>query len=330
MTGPDGNPLRQALWPFGLLYGAAAALRNWTFDAGLRKVHRLPVPVISIGNLTVGGTGKTPAVAFVCQQAHARGRRPGVLARGYGRAPGQALNDEGLMLQRKLPWLQQEQDPDRVAAGARLVGRNVDYVVLDDGFQHRRLHRDLDVVCLDAALPFGGGSCLPAGDLREFRSGLRRAGMVLLTRADALAPEDLPLRAARVRELAGRGDLPVHACRHGPSDVVAQPAGTVLPLHELRGRRAVLLCAIARPQSFRRTVEALGVEVVREFRHRDHHRFTAAEVDTAAQAAAAAGALLLCTEKDDARLLPFAVGRHVLRIDLQFLGEVPPAAEWLL
>jgi tetraacyldisaccharide 4'-kinase len=154
--------------------------------------------------------------------------------------------------------------------------------------------------------------------------------MVLLTRADALAPGDLAARIARVRELAGRDDLPVHACEHGPSDVVAQPAGTVLPLHELRGKRAVLLSAIARPQSFRCTVESLGAEVVREFRHRDHHRFTAGEVDAAAQAAAAAGALLLCTEKDDARLEPFAVPRHVLRIDLRFPNGPPTAAEWLL
>ena len=114
-------------------------------------------------------------------------RAPGVLARGYGRAPGAALNDEGLLLQRRLPWLLQEQDPDRVAAGKKLVDRGADFVVLDDGFQHRRLHRDLDVVCLDARLPFSNGHCLPAGDLREFRSGLRRADVLLLTRADAIS-----------------------------------------------------------------------------------------------------------------------------------------------
>jgi tetraacyldisaccharide 4'-kinase len=177
------HPLRQALWPLGLAWGAVAGVRNWLFDARLRKVHRLPVPVVSIGNLTVGGTGKTPAVAWLCALAKAHGKRPGVLARGYGRAPGARLNDEGELLQRRMPWLLQEQDPDRVAAGARLVGKGADFVVLDDGFQHRRLHRDLDVVCVDATLPFGNGLCLPAGDLREFRSGLRRAGMVLLTRA---------------------------------------------------------------------------------------------------------------------------------------------------
>jgi tetraacyldisaccharide 4'-kinase len=329
MTAGDGNPLRQALWPLGLLYGVVAALRNWTFDAGLRAIHRLPVPVVSIGNLTVGGTGKTPAVSFLCNLARSSGRRPGVLARGYGRAPGAPLNDEGTMLQRRLPWLLQEQDPDRVAAGRRLVGSGADYIVLDDGMQHRTLHRDLDVVCLDARRPFHNGSCLPAGDLREFRSGLARAGLVLLTRAGGLEREQLAARVASIAAIA-RKQVAVHACEHAPSELVRQPDGAVLPLSELRGRRCVLLAAIARPQEFRATVERLGADVVREFRHRDHHRFTEAEVTVAAKAAAEAGALLVTTEKDDARMIEFAVPRCVLRIDLRFFDAPPRASEFLL
>lgn len=323
------HALRQALWPLGLLYGLVAAARNWTFAAGLRSVHRLPVPVVSVGNLTVGGTGKTPTVAWLAALAHARGRRPGVLARGYGRAPGALLNDEGLLLARRLPWLLQEQDADRVAAGRRLVQRGADFVVLDDGFQHRRLHRDLDVVCVDATWPFGNGLCLPAGDLREFRSGLARAGVVLLTRAGGLSADELAARVHRVRQLAG-GQVAVHACDHAPRDVVAAPGGDVLPLEALRRRRVVLLAAIARPASFRATVEALGAEVVAEFRHRDHHRFTAAELATARARADAAGAWLLLTEKDDARLGDAPVVRHVLRIDLQFHDAGPQPSELLL
>ncbi|MGC6489433.1 MAG: tetraacyldisaccharide 4'-kinase [Planctomycetota bacterium] len=331
---PGANPLpralRQALWPLATLYGATAAARNLMFALGWKQVHRLDVPVVSVGNLTVGGTGKTPTVAWLCELAKQRGRTPGVLARGYGRAPGAALNDEGVLLQRRLPWLLQEQDPDRVAAGRRLVERGADFVVLDDGFQHRRLHRDLDVVCLDARLPFGNGHCLPAGDLREFRSGLRRAGLVLLTRADGLTREQLRARVQRVRQLSGDPDLGVHACAHAPTSLVAQPSGEAAALDELRSRQVVLLSAIARPQSFRATVEDLGAEVVREFAHRDHHRFTPAEVDAAARAAAAADALLLTTEKDDARLEGFDAPRHVLRVDLRFTDAPPRPAEVLL
>jgi tetraacyldisaccharide 4'-kinase len=326
------HPLRASLWPLGLLYGAATAVRNWTFDAGLRRVHRLSVPVVSVGNLTVGGTGKTPTVAWLCALARARGRRPGVLARGYGRSTGEPLNDEGTMLQRRLPDLLQQQDPDRVAAGERLVAQGADWIVLDDGLQHRRLHRDLDVVCLDATLPFGNGQCLPAGDLREFRSGLRRAGIVLLTRAAALTAEQRRARVDRIRQLAHR-DVPVHACEHAPAALVhvgAAGGEVAEPLDALRERPVVLLSAIARPGAFRASVEALGARVVGEARYRDHHRFTAAEVDAAARDAQSAGAWLVTTEKDDARLLPFAVERRVLRIELRFLDGPPDPRELLL
>ncbi|MCA8964906.1 MAG: tetraacyldisaccharide 4'-kinase, partial [Planctomycetes bacterium] len=265
------DAMRQALWPLGLLYGGVAAVRNWCFDAGIKKRYALDVPVVSIGNLTVGGTGKTPTVAWLAGLAKAAGRRPGVLARGYGRAPGAALNDEGTMLQRQLPWLLQEQDPDRVAAGRRLVAKGADFVILDDGFQHRRLRRDLDLVCLDATLPFGNGQCLPAGDLREFRSGLRRAGLLLLTRAGGLDAQAIEQRVRRLREIAHQPALPVYATDHAPADLVSRPDDAVLPLSSLRGRRVVLLSAIARPQSFRATCAGLGAEVVNELRYRDHH-----------------------------------------------------------
>ncbi|MCR9245664.1 MAG: tetraacyldisaccharide 4'-kinase [bacterium] len=339
------HPLRQALWPLGLLYGAVAGFRNFLFDSGGKAVHRLDVPVVSIGNLTVGGTGKTPTVAWLCRQAAAAGKRPGVLARGYGRAPGAELNDEGELLRRRMPELLQQQDPDRVAAGRRLVAAGADYIVLDDGFQHRRLHRDLDVVCLDAKLPFGNGQCLPAGDLREFRSGVRRAGKLLLTRAEGLEAEQLVQRAARLRQLARRDDLRVHACTHAPSELVEwSDLGAGEPVtHEvatLAGQRVVLLSAIARPESLRDTVVALGAEVVRELRYRDHHRYTLAEARAAVEAAMAAEAMLVTTEKDDVKLAALVrdgdaeLPRHVLRIDLQFLEHMldgePRPAEFLL
>ncbi|MGE3354163.1 MAG: tetraacyldisaccharide 4'-kinase [Planctomycetota bacterium] len=317
------NPLRQALWPLGLLYGAVAAARNLAFDRGWKASFALPVPVVSIGNLTVGGTGKTPTVLWLCELARAHGKHPGVLARGYGRAPGAALNDEGEMLQRRLPWLLQEQDPDRVAAGRRLVERGADFVVLDDGFQHRRLRREIDVVCVDAQRPFGNGQCLPAGDLREGRAGLRRAGLVLLTRAQGLSAEAVDARRERLRRLARNDALPVFACAHAPQDLVRRPGGEVVPLDALRGRRVVLLTGVARPDSVRRTADELGAEVVQELRHRDHHRFTAAEVEAAAATARRLDAALLTTEKDDARLDPAGPERLVLRIGLRFLGDAP-------
>lgn len=324
----DGpHPLRQALWPLGLCYGVVAALRNAAFAAGWKRVSRAPVPVLSVGNLTVGGTGKTPTVTWLCERLRARGERPGVLARGYGRAPGARLNDEGEMLQRRLPWLLQEQDPDRVAGAQRLAQNGATTIVLDDGFQHRRLHRDLDLVCLDAELPFGNGQCLPAGDLREWPSGLRRADLVLLTRAGRLSASQLDARVQRLRALARDPHLPVFACEHGPLDAIARTRGTsggeVVSLERLSGLRAVLLTAVARPDSVRRTVEDLGVEVVQDLRFRDHHRFTAGELAAAEAAALRHGAKLLTTEKDDARIDANGPDRLVLRIGLRFLHDEP-------
>jgi tetraacyldisaccharide 4'-kinase len=225
------------------------------------------------------------------------------------------------------PDAERVEDADRVRGAHALIERGADAIVLDDGFQHRRLHRDVDVVCLDAHRPFGNGSCLPAGDLREFRSGLRRAGVVLLTRAGDLDADAIAARGERVRGIAGRPQLPVLACEHAPSGVVAEPAGTVADPGTLRGRRVVLLSAIARPDAFRATAEALGADIAGEVRYRDHHRFAAAEVEAAAAAARRAGGALLTTEKDDARLAGFAVERLVLRVDLRFVGDEPCAED---
>src|SRR5690606_22578410 len=151
-----------------LAYSLGTALRAAAYDRGLLRVERLDVPVVSVGNLTVGGTGKTPLVAWLVERARRAGRRPGVLARGYGRPEGATLNDEGELLAARFADLPQVQDPDRVAGGRRLCATPaVDLVILDDGFQHRRLYRDLDLVCVDAKEPFAGGLQLPAGDLRE-------------------------------------------------------------------------------------------------------------------------------------------------------------------
>jgi tetraacyldisaccharide 4'-kinase len=202
------------------------------------------------------------------------------------------------------------------------VQRGADCIVLDDGYQHRRLHRDFDILCMDAARPFGTGAVLPAGELREFRSGIRRASLVLLTRASDLDGEFLRTQVERLRELAG-GALPVHACEHAPAGLLQRPGGGEVALAELAARPLVLLSAVARPDAFAATVRGLGGRVVRELRYRDHHRFTDAEVQAAADEAELSGAVLLTTEKDDARLPENRVDRWVLRVDLRFLGPEP-------
>jgi len=314
-----GLPARLALvplLPLEALFRAGVALRGWAYDAGLLDAARAAAPVISVGNLAVGGAGKTPVTMALARRLSARGRAVAVLSRGYGATRSDARvvsdgrevllgaaegGDEPVLLARRLPGVRVLCGPRRAALAVQAVGRlGADALLLDDGFQHRALARDLDVVVLDAANPVGNGHLLPAGPNREPVSALRRAGLVWLSRADQAEPEALVRWRERARAATGRE--PVES-RHAPLDVVDGTLGRSLGLEALRGERVLLLSGLARPGAFRRTVEALGAEVAAERRYPDHHRFTAAELTEALAAATAAGCRrLVTTEKDAVRL----------------------------
>ncbi|MCC6673170.1 MAG: tetraacyldisaccharide 4'-kinase [Planctomycetes bacterium] len=308
--------------PLGLLYGGVMAVRRRLYASGALASHVLPVPVVSVGNLSMGGTGKTPLVSWLVARALAAGKRVGVLSRGYGRAPGAALNDEGEMLAARFPGLPQVQDVDRVRGGRRLVAEHaVDWIVLDDGFQHRRLRRDRDLVCLDARKPLSDLRVVPAGSQREFPSALRAAHAIVLTRVDQAPAGTLEAWGSA---LARRGvAAPVFAARHAPTRLRLRPEGREMPCAALQGRDVVLLSGIARPESFAATARALGARVVAEHRYRDHHRFQAREIERAATRARSADAWLLVTEKDEARLRGCTQARCVLEVDLHFVGAEP-------
>ncbi len=318
--------IRSGLWPFSLLYGLAMSARNALFDLGIRPRHRVDVPVVSIGNLAAGGTGKTPLVVWLVGWLRAQGLRPGVLARGYGRRRGAELNDEGMLLARRFPGLCQVQSVDRVAGARRLAAAGVDLILVDDGFQHRRLWRDFDLVCIDTEKPFAGGM-LPTGMLREFPRGLRRADAIVLTRAGGFTDEAIGKRLEQLRGYGGEG---VHmlATDHRPARLLEMPGGTELGLPALSGTRVHLLSGIARPESFAAMVSGLGAEVVAHHRRRDHHLHSAAELQAISEQAVADGATLVTTEKDEVKLEQLPQRRWVLELDLEFLGAVPELS-WL-
>lgn len=320
-----------------LAFAAVVALRGWLFDRGLLRAARAAAPVISVGNLAVGGAGKTPVTLAIARRLAARGRAVAVLSRGYGAtradprvvADGRAVlldaaegGDEPVLLARRLPGLRVLCGPRRAALAEAAVGRlGADALLLDDGLQHRALARDLDVVVLDAANPLGNGWLLPAGPGREGRGALKRAGLVWLSRADQADPATLA--RWRAEALAATGRAAVES-RHAPVDVVDGRLARSLGLDALRGRRVLLLSGLARPGAFRRTVEGLGATVVAERRHPDHHRFSDAELDEALGAAAAAGAeLVVTTEKDAVRLAPARAAEPrlaVVRIEAEVLA----------
>ncbi|MFM9026334.1 MAG: tetraacyldisaccharide 4'-kinase [Planctomycetaceae bacterium] len=312
--GPAAVAARGCLAALAAPYAVAVAARNAAYDAGLFPVHRASLPVISIGNLTLGGTGKTPLVAWTVRLLAAAGRRPAIVSRGYGAAAG-ATSDEAAELGLLVPGVPHVADRDRVAAVGRAAAADADCAVLDDGFQHRRLGRDLDIVAIDATDPFGCGRIFPRGLLREPLAGLGRADAVVLTRAAAVDAERRhEIRAALAA--ARRTERPVvwAESEHAPVSLRRWTAGP-LPLDSLRGRRVLAFAAIGNPAAFGATLAGLGADVVDFRAFADHHAYGPADLAAlAARAAAEQADLVVTTLKD------------LVKVRRDDLGGVPLAA----
>jgi tetraacyldisaccharide 4'-kinase len=302
------------------------AARNLAFDRGWRRVHRVGVPVVSVGNLTLGGTGKTPMVEWVARWYRTRGIRVVILSRGYGQASG--LNDEGRVLEDNLPDVPHLQNPNRVSLAYVAVEElEAELLVLDDAFQHRRLARDLDIVLLDALDPFGLGRLFPRGLLREPVRALRRAGVVVLSRADLV--DDVARIAARSEAewQAGSSALPWVESRHAPLDLL-DAEGASHPLERALTGRVTAYCGIGNPEGFRRTLEGLGIVPVGFRAFPDHHVYSREDVaDLTSWANSLNAELTLTTQKDFVKLRTLTLGRVpllALRIGLEVMtgGEV--------
>ena len=308
------------------LYAGLTRLRAAGYERGWLARVAVPVPVVSVGNLTAGGTGKTPFVAFLARRMASRGSRVGILSRGYGAPRGaeQRENDEARWFRAHLPAVELVQDPDRVRGAETLLDRGVDVILLDDGFQHRRLARDLDLVLVDSSRPWGlpppngGGTpvqaCLPRGLLREPPAALARADALVITRSDQVAPRELEaLRAELQRFAPGRAHL---SGVHRPARLTA-PDGARLELAALSGRELDLVSAIGNPEAFERTLAGLGACVRTHRVFPDHHLYAPADLD----GLGADGRWLVTTEKDAVKLTEIR-RLHVLGTDFELVeGE---------
>jgi len=311
-----------------LLFRTGAAVRGALYDCGLLAAARARAPVFSVGNLAVGGSGKTPAALELVRRLVARGRRVALLSRGYGARRSDArvvsdgrrlllgadeAGDEPLLLARRQPGLLVLCGPRRAELAATAVDRfSADALVLDDGFQHRALGRDLDLVVFDGANPWGNGRLLPRGPNREARDAVRRGHLCWISRVDQAAEPALGALRALAREATGRPPL---ESRHAVCDVLDGALARSLGKGVLAGQRLLLLCGIARPQGFRRTVEGLGATVVGQRLFPDHHCFADRELSEAFEAARAAGCDgVATTEKDAVRLSTRWAGEGMLRV----------------
>ena len=301
--------------------------RNRKYDSGKNTV-RLPTKVISVGNLTAGGTGKTPVVQWMVEKLIEIGKTPAVLMRGYKSVDG--VSDEQAMLDVALNAKVSNADsaniivqanPDRYAGARDVLAKNpaVDVFVMDDGFQHRRLARDFDLVLISAVEPFGFGHVHPRGLLREPISSLSRAQAVLITHTNEVSTDVLQKITAEIRQ---HTVIPIFHCSH--QQVAVRIDNTTHPMQWLAGKKVFAFCGIGNPDSFFRQLHKQKVALVGELSLEDHFAYkenTFAKINDAAKKAKAD--LLLTTEKDFAKLkrLKLTMPIGVVVMQVQFYNE---------
>jgi tetraacyldisaccharide 4'-kinase len=288
--------LRAGLKGLSLIYGGAIRSRNRAFDLGIKRVHKASVPVISVGNLTAGGTGKTPFVAWLANWFHDKEVRVSILSRGY-RSLSEDVNDEKMVLDQLCPEVPHVQNPNRVAAASSAC-RNHDsqILILDDGFQHRRLARDLDLVLIDALNPWGYAAILPRGLLREPIESLRRADLVLITRADQCTARLKQEIIEQIQDIC-----PEKACVEVafPAESLVNAEGNSSPLSTLSGKSIAGFCGIGNPDSFHKSLSDAGFDVSSFRSFPDHHHYSLEDLEEIGQWAKLSGAeAILATQKD--------------------------------
>ena len=307
--GPVAAALRGGLSALEHPYRWAVARRNLRFDLG-EEACKVAAPVISVGNLTVGGTGKTPLVAWLVQWYHGRGVPVTVISRGYGSQGGQP-NDEALELSARLPGIRHLQNCDRARAAREALATNPRQIlILDDAFQHRRLARDLDIVLLDALAPFGYGRLLPRGLLREPVEALARADVVALSRSDAAGEHSRNSIRERVRKVAPQA-LWLELI-HQPTRLIAG-SGLEKPLDTLRAKPVAAFCGIGNPAGFRHTLEQAGASIAGWRELPDHFAYAPADLRSLEKwAAEQASELIVCTRKDLVKIQRDTLGGKAL------------------
>jgi tetraacyldisaccharide 4'-kinase len=335
--GPVAAGLRGALAGLEVPYSWAIARKNRRFDSRPEQAHKFEAPIISVGNLTVGGTGKTPFVCWLANWFLERGTRITLISRGYGRpsrnategvpynpprnategvpsSRGEQLNDEAAELATKLPGVPHIQNPDRVAAAKQALQADPRQVlILDDAFQHRRIARDLDIVLLDALEPFGYGHLLPRGLLREPIASLKRAHVVALSRSDAVSEARCREIQTQVERLAPQAAWLELA--HQPTALVSH-GGEKHDVAAWRDKRVAAFCGIGNPAGFRHTLAECGLDVA-DFRELpDHFAYPAASIEELEQWAGKLTGIeaLVCTRKD------------LVKLPRELLGGVPLVA----
>ncbi len=289
-SGKKARAGRILLSPFEGAYRVVVKGRGFLYDRRLLKAHDVSVPIVSVGNLTVGGTGKTPVSAWLAGQLAGRGAHPAIVLRGYG-------GDETLVHRRLNEGLSVIECADRVRGMRDAVAEAADIIVLDDAFQHRRAARDMDLVLIDADTWTGSTRLLPAGPWREPLSAAARASLVIVTRKVSDSTQVARVRGAIERAAPG---VAVASVLLAPGELRSTTTGQTLPLHALDGADVTAIAAIANPDGFFRQLTQLGA-VVRPHGYPDHYHFSDGDAKRLAESALASD-FAVCTLKDAVKL----------------------------
>lgn len=311
--GLGASIVRGLLWLGTILYALLHGARRLFYRIGLLRSVKFPCPVVSVGNITAGGTGKTPLVEYLARWFARKNFRTVILSRGYGRRDGNGGDDEELLAGMELENVARLAGPDRVALGRKALAEyRADLLILDDGFQHYPIQRTLDIVTVDATDPFAGGRLIPRGLLRESPAALRRADLLVLTRTDQAVPEALEALRAELG--------PAVETVHRPVQVRSLQDRKRRDLEWLRGRRVYAFCGVGNPLAFMRTLDAVGATVVKSRLFPDHHPYSPDDVRRmGAEAQEFMAEAMVTTEKDTARLDPgdFDMPLLALRVEIE-------------
>jgi tetraacyldisaccharide 4'-kinase len=328
------NPLILILSLLSLLYRMVISLRNQMYDRGIFHQYKLPCNVISVGNITVGGTGKTPTVIMLAKLLKERGYRPAVLSRGYGGKAKSAVNlvsdgskilmghneagDEPILIAKAVEGIPVITGPKRILTGRFAIEKmNADILILDDAFQHRNIFRDVDIVILNREQPFGNGFLLPRGPLRESPEALNRAHFLIWK--DSTGDGRFP----KYQELGIGWFLPVLSVYLRPKDIIRGEAGEVYPLEFLMGKKICAFAGIASPEAFSKTLKSLGGIVKSFTEFPDHYRFTETDISSIRKKYIdSSSEIIMTTEKDCVRLADFPdflKDLFLLRLEMEML-----------
>ena len=314
--GVKASLIRSALRPFSLCYSVIIWLRNIGYNFKILRSYKVAAPVISIGNITAGGTGKTPIVMWLCKLLENREIKAAVISRGYKSQAG-SLGDEAAMMIKNCPQTKVIINSNRVCGAQKAIEEyDCKMIVLDDAFQHRRLRRDLDIVAVDATCPFGFGKMLPSGLLREMPSNLKRAHAAIITRTDQCDENAIE----KIEEIISAQNPDILIARSIHKLVSAKMMKDVtIELSDLLERKVFAFCGIGNPESFCNGLKKTGLDIVGSKFFNDHEDYTKESLRNVATLAKESGAdILLTTQKDWVKIALLA--REVSQIEFAYIA----------